>query len=246
MAAALQSQQEELLAAISRRGDARGLTASALEETVNDAICIVVMMGRPILSEQHLMGAFWATARILLRHHHEGRHSLRVGSRARVGLQTLEDQIEVDDLSPDDVLALKDRLARAADFAAQLDDLEREVVAVMAIRGAGVKMAARLLGLPVAQVKAAHRSAQLKLDRVAAIAAAGRMCDYRERVILAYSQESANEQEAHRAQVHLAACAPCRTAYVQLVREMRGSTFQRGTAAALLPVPMFALDHQLG
>jgi hypothetical protein len=246
VAAALQSQREELLAAIARRGDARGLAASTLEETVNDAICIVVMMGRPIVSEQHLMGAFWATARILLRQHHEGRHSLRLGSRARVGLETLQDQIEADDLSPEEVLALKDRLARAADFAAQLDDLEREVLAVMAVRGAGVKMTARLLGLPVARVKAAHRSAQMKLDRVAVIAAAGRMCDYRERAITAYSQEQASEQELHRAQAHLAACAPCQAEYVQLVREMRSRTFQRGTAAALLPAPVFALHHRLG
>jgi hypothetical protein len=246
VAAALQSQREELLAAIARRGDARGLAASTLEETVSDAICIVVMMGRPIVSEQHLMGAFWATARILLRQHHEGRHGLRLGSRARVGLETLGDQIEADDLGPEEVLALKDRLARAADFAAQLDDLEREVVAVMAVRGAGVKMTARLLGLRVAEVKAAHRSAQMKLDRVAAIAAAGRMCDYRERAITSYSQEQASEQELHRAQAHLAACAPCRAEYVQLVREMRSGTFQRGTAAALLPAPVLALHHRLG
>jgi hypothetical protein len=246
VAVALQSQRAELLATISRRGDARGLAASALEETVNDAICIVVMMGRPILSEQHLMGAFWATARILLRQHHEGRHSLRVGSRSRVELEVLGDRIEADDLNPEEVLALKDRLARAADFAAQLSDLERDVVAVMAVRSAGLKTTARLLGLPVAEVKAAHRSAQLKLDRVAIIAAAGRMCSYRERAITAYSQEQASEHEVHLAEVHLAACTSCRAAYVQLVREMRSNAFQRGTAAALLPAPMLALDHRLG
>jgi hypothetical protein len=45
------------------------------------------------------------------------------------------------DPGPDDVVALKDRVARAADFVAQLTDLEREVVAVMAIRGAGAAVA---------------------------------------------------------------------------------------------------------
>lgn len=45
---------------------------------MNDAICVVVMMRRPIVSDEHLIGAFWTAARILLRQHHEGHHSVRV------------------------------------------------------------------------------------------------------------------------------------------------------------------------
>jgi hypothetical protein len=245
-AVALQAERAELLRTLRRRGDARGMTEAVLEEVVNDAICIVVMMRRPIASEEHLIGAFWAAARILLRQHHQGRHSLRVGSRSRVGLETVAAQVGANDLGPDDVLALKDRVARAADFVAQLSDLERDVVSVMAIRGTGIKLTARILGVPVKTVKAAERSAQGKLERVAVIAAAGRMCDYRGSPIAAYARGSASTEDERLARVHLAGCAACRASYAQLRREMRGRAFQRDAAAALLPVPALTFGHHAG
>jgi hypothetical protein len=81
LALALQAQRGELLRVIGKRGDARGVPQDVLEEVVNDAICVVVIMRNPVRSEEHLLGAFWTTARMLLRQHHEGRHRLRVGSR---------------------------------------------------------------------------------------------------------------------------------------------------------------------
>jgi hypothetical protein len=222
------------------------VSEAILEEVLNDAICIVVMMRRPVVSEEHLIGAFWTAARILLRQHHEGRHSLRVGSRSRVGLEAVAAQVVTNDLGPEDVLALKDRVARAADFVAQLGDVERDVVSVMAVRGAGIKLTARILGLPVKTVKAAERSAQGKLDRVAVIAAAGRMCDYRGPAIAAYARGSADVEDERVARVHLAGCAACRSSYAQLRREMRSRAFQRDAAAALLPTPVLPLGHHLG
>ena len=219
---------------------------TVLEEIVDDAIGVVVMMRRPICSEAHLMGAFWTTARILLRQHYEGRYRLRVGSRSRVGLEAVASWVASDELGPDEVLALKDRVARAADFASQLNETERDVVTVMATRGAGLKLTARTLGMPVKDVKSAQRSARAKLDRVALIAAAGRMCQYRERSISAYVRGSADHETERVARMHLAACAPCRAAYAQLLREMRAREFQRDVAAAFLPVPAMSFEHHFG
>jgi DNA-binding CsgD family transcriptional regulator len=246
VAVALNAQRDELLRVLQSRGDARGLSETVLEEVLSDAICVVVMMRRPIVSDEHLIGAFWTATRILLRQHHEGRHNLRVGSRSRVGLEAVSTLLTPDELGPDEVVALKDRAARAADYVAQLDDREREVVTVMAARGAGVKMTARMLGIPVKTVKSARRSAQGKLDRVAAIAAAGRMCEYRESAIVAYASGSAHAGEEQLARAHLAACSPCRSSYVTLVREMRGRFFQHDAAAAFLPTPALALGHHCG
>jgi hypothetical protein len=212
-----------------------------LEEVVDDAIGVVVMMRRPISSEAHLMGAFWTAARILVRQHREGRHRVRVGSRSRVGLETVA--VVSDELGPEEVFDLKDRVARAADFVSQLSDTERDVVTTMATRGAGLKLTARTLGMPVKTVKSAERSAKAKLDRVALIAAAGRMCQYRERPIVAYASRSADPDVERVARAHLAACAPCRAVYAQLLREMRARKFQRDAAAAFLPVPVMSLDH---
>lgn len=55
VALALQPRRAELLA---KRGDARGLAAEVLEEVVNDVMCVVVMIRRPVRWEEHLLGAF--------------------------------------------------------------------------------------------------------------------------------------------------------------------------------------------
>jgi hypothetical protein len=192
------------------------------------------------------MGAFWTAVRLLLRHRSEGRHSLRVGSRTRVGFDAVAVRAAAADPGPDEVAELKDRVARAADFVAQLSEFEREVVAVMAVRGMGAKSTGRVLSVPVKTVRAAERSARAKLDRVAVIAAAGRMCDYRESAVVAYASGSAGAEDERLARAHLAACAPCRSAYTRMVREMRCREFQGGAAAAFLPAPLAPLGHHLG
>jgi DNA-directed RNA polymerase specialized sigma24 family protein len=246
VALALQAQRAELLRALRARADARGVPGDVLEEIVNEAVCIVVMMRRPIVSEEHLMGAFWTTVRLLLRHYREGRHALRVGSRLRVGFDAVAVHAAVRDPGPDEVAELKDRVARAADFVAQLSELEREVVAVMAVRGTGTKLTARIIGVPEKTVRAAARSARDKLDRIAVIASAGRMCDYREGAVVAYASGAGGGEDERLARAHLAACAPCRSAYARMVREMRSREFQGGSAAAFLPAPLAPLGHHLG
>jgi hypothetical protein len=108
---------------------------AAVEEIVNESIATVVMMLRPITGEEHLMGAFWTAVRLLLRHHHEGRHRLRVGTRTRADFEFVAARSAAEGPTPDEVIDLSDRVARAADFMAQLSDLERQVVAVMAVHG---------------------------------------------------------------------------------------------------------------
>jgi hypothetical protein len=213
---------------------------------VNEAICTVVMMRKPIASEEHLMGAFWTAVRLLVRHYHEGRRRIRVGARSRVDFESAALHAATDDPAPDQVVELKDRLARAADFMAQLSELERQVVTIMAARGTGIKLTARILDLPAKTVKAAARSAEGKLDRVATIAAAGRMCGYRHDAIAAHARGIAHAEDERVARAHLAACARCRHSYVQIVREMRRHEFQRGAAAAFLPILPSALGHHLG
>lgn len=192
VALALQAQRPGLVRAAGARPDTAGVPGEVLEELVNEAIAIVVMMRRPIVSEEHLMGAFWTAMRLLLRHHREGRRDLRVGSRGRVDFDAVASGVASRDLSPEEVVELRDRVARAGDFVAQLSAFEREVLAVMAVQGVGAKVAARVLGAPVARVRAAERAAQGKLDRVAVTAAAGRMCGYRKPALLAYAAGGAD------------------------------------------------------
>jgi hypothetical protein len=207
------------------------------EEIVDEAIGLVVMSRDPIRNEQHLLGAFWSSVGFLLAERRAGRHGLRVGSRKRVEL----DQVAVrvpDGSEPFDLVALRERFAQAADWMTQLDPFERRVVALMATRGLGVKLAAQALGEPVKTVLAAARSADRKLEQIAAIAAAGRMCEYRQPAIIAYAEGDAQAQQEQRARAHLAACAGCPRFYAQLLREMGSRDFQRAASAAFLPPPI--------
>jgi len=241
----LHRRRPELLGQLRRRSEARGVPAAAQEEIVGDAITAVVMSPRGVSNEHHLLGAFWLAVDHRCRRHREGRHFTRLGSRQRVELDTALERATASG-GPFETVELTDRLARAADYMAQLDPREQKVVSVMAGYGVGPVPAARLLQLPLGEVRAASRSANAKLDQVAVIAAAGRMCDYRYRAIAAHATGEASARETTAARAHVNACVSCATVYRELRREMRGREFQRAAAAAFLPMPAVSLGHAGG
>lgn len=237
---ALKAKRAELRRSLDWRRDVAGLPEHVRDELVDEAIGVVVMSSKPIRDEQHLQGAFWATIGYLLMAHRSGRRDLHVGSQRRVEFEPVAEVLPGDDDEPFDLVAARERIATAADLMAQLDPFEQRVMAVMAAHGLGVKRAAKAMGEPIKTVLAASRSAQRKLDQVAAITAAGRMCDYREQAIHAHAQGTAQAEQETAARTHLAACASCRTSYATLVREMRGREYQRAASAAFLPPPVLA------
>jgi hypothetical protein len=241
VAHALKARRAELRRSLDRRRDVAGMPVHVREEIVDDAIGLVVMSSKPIRSEEHLQGAFWTSVGFLLIERRSGRHELHVGSRRRMDFEPLVDVLADGD-EPFDLVAARERIATAADLMAQLDPFEKRVIAVMATHGLGVKRAAKALGEPVKTVLAAARSARRKLDQVAAITAAGRMCDYREQALYAHAHGTAQDEQERTARAHLAACAGCRSSYASLLRDMSGQEFQRAASAAFLPPPMIAAE----
>jgi DNA-directed RNA polymerase specialized sigma24 family protein len=238
----LHRRRPELVGQLRRRGEGRGIPVVAREEIVDDAITAVVMSPRGVANEQHLLGAFWLAVDHRCRRYREGRQFARLGSRVRVEFDAALAQAP-GSVNPFDRLELLDRFARTADLMADLSPREREVVSVMATYGVGSIPAARLLHIPLGEVRSAARSASAKLDRVAAIAAAGRMCEFRSRAIAADAVGDASDHEARRARAHVQACVPCRRVYRRLRREMRGREWQRAASAAFLPIPAVSLGH---
>jgi len=220
-AAELQGRRAELIGQLRRRSEARGVPPAAQVEIVDEAITAVVMSRRGTSNEHHLLGAFWLAVHNRCCRYREGRHFTRLGSRQRVDFDVAVER-PTDVGNPFESLELRDRLARAADLMAELDAREREIFAVMVTYRIGPVPTARHLGLPLGEVRSAVRSAKAKLERVAVIAAAGRMCAYRYRVIVAYAAGEASDQDARRAQAHMNACVSCRRVYRQLRREMQG------------------------
>ncbi len=238
---ALNAKRAELRKRLDWRRDVAGLPEHVRDELVDEAIGLVVMSSKPIRDEQHLQGAFWASIGYLLMAHRSGRRDLHVGSRRRVEFEPVAEVLPGDDDEPFDLVAAQERIATAADLMAQLDPFEQRVMAVMAAHGLGVKRAAKAMGEPIKTVLAASRSAQRKLDQVAAITAAGRLCDYRQPAIHAHAEGTAHAEQETAARAHLAACGGCRSSYATLLREMRAREFQRAASAAFLPPPMLAV-----
>jgi hypothetical protein len=239
---ALKAKRAELRKRLDWRRDVAGLPEHVRDELVDEAIGLVVMSSKPIRDEQHLQGAFWTSIGYLLMEHRSGRRDLHVGSRGRVDFEPIAEVLPGNEDEPFDLVAAQERIATAADLMAQLDPFEQQVMAVMAAHGLGVKRAAKAMGEPIKAVLAASRSAQRKLDQVAAITAAERMCDYRQQAIHAHAQGTAHAEQETAARAHLAACAGCRSSYASLVREMRGREFQRAASAAFLPPPVLAIE----
>lgn len=240
---ALKAKRAELRRRLDYRRDVAGMPEHVRDELVDEAIGIVVMSSRPIRDEQHLQGAFWTAIGYLLMEFRSGRRDLHVGSHRRVEFEPVAEVLPGDDDDdPFDLVAARERIATAADLMAQLDPFEQRVMAVMAAHGLGVKRAAKAMGEPIKTVLAAQRSAQRKLDHVAAITAAGRMCDYRQPAIHAHAHGTAQAEQETAARAHLAACASCRTSYATLLREMRGRDYQRAASAAFLPPPVLAVE----
>jgi predicted anti-sigma-YlaC factor YlaD len=239
---ALKAKRAELRRSLDWRRDVAGIPEHVRDELVDEAIGLVVMSSKPIRDEQHLQGAFWTSIGYLLMEHRSGRRDLHVGSHRRVEFEPVAEVLPGDDDEPFDLVAAQERIATAADLMAQLDPFEQQVMAVMAAHGLGVKRAAKAMGEPIKTVLAAYRSAQRKLDQVAAITVAGRLCDYRQQAIHAHVQGTAQAEQEKAARAHLAACAGCRSSYATLVREMRGREFQRAASAAFLPPPALAVE----
>jgi DNA-directed RNA polymerase specialized sigma24 family protein len=238
----LHARRAELVAQARRRAETRGVPLGAIDEIVSDAITAVVMSPRSIANEHHLIGAFWLAVDHRCRRYREGRTFARLGSRQRVELDLALTRAPASD-NPFDRLDASDRLARAADLMADLDARERRVVATMASRGVGPVSAARLLGLSLGEVRSAARSATLKLDRIAVISAAGRMCEFRSPAVVADAEGRATDHQVRLARAHIGACVPCASAYRQIRREMRTREFQRAAAAAFVPMPFIASGH---
>ena len=238
----LHRRRPELLGQLRRRREGRGIPSAAQEEVVADAITAVVMSSASVQNERHLIGAFWLAVDHRARRWREGRHLTRLGSRQRVEFDTAVEWA-VTPGGPFETVQLSDRMARAADFMAQLNPREQQVVSVMATYGVGPVPASRLLQLPLGEVRAASRSANAKLDQVAVISAAGRMCHYRYRAIAAHAAGHATASETTAARAHVNACLSCGRMYRQLRREMRGREFQRRAVAAFLPGPAIAVGH---
>jgi hypothetical protein len=214
---------------------ARGLTADQCELVVDEAIDFMVTeYARPIEDLAGLERVFWATAAFRIKRVHEGR-----GATVRAGWQRVDlDGVELPAAELDPQAAVVARAEREAllEFAATLTESERQVLVCKYREGPrelGRIAISRRLSLPIGEVRRAERSIIRKLERFAAIMAAGTLCAHRDPAIGAFAAGVASDAQVLAARVHLHTCPACRAAYNE---RLRSGEFAR-KLAELLPAP---------
>jgi hypothetical protein len=207
---------------------------------VDEAIdYLVTEYAKPIQDDEHLERAFWTAASLRVRRAHEGR-----GAIVRAGWQRVDlEKVEIAGREPDPATLAVAHLERAVllEFAATLTETQRTVLAAKYGDGPhehGRRVIARMLGMPMGEVRNAERAIARKLEGFVTVVSAGTLCDDREPDIEALAIGSADEQQQLAARLHLEYCANCRTVYTQHLRALRTGELQRPIAQLLPPLPV--------
>ena len=238
----LATRRAELLARLPRKvkGAAR-LGHADRELVVDDAITYAVLQhARPIADARELERLFWVACDISVKRMLDGRHNTVRNGWKRVGDDELTGVANGND--PSLTVELSEELKLVREFAATLDTQQRRVLRVKYFSGTseplGYKKIARQLGITFAAARAADRAIKRKLERFAAVYAAGELCPTRELAISELAAGTADHAQAMLAQAHVEHCRHCHQSYVTQLRAIRSAAFERKVAALLPPVEL--------
>jgi hypothetical protein len=240
VAAQLVPRREELVEELPRElAAARGLSRDQRELVVDEAIdYMVTEYGKPIKDRQHLERAFWTAASLRVKRVHEGR-----GSTVRAGWQRVDfENVEIAAREPDPAAVAVAELERAVllEFAATLTETQRTVLAAKYGEGPrelGRRVVARMLGMPMGEVRKAERAIARKLESFVALVSAGTLCEDRGPDLEALAVGTADAQQEIAARLHLRYYASCRAGYAENLRALRTGELQRRIAQLLPPLP---------
>jgi hypothetical protein len=235
----LVTRRDELVRRLPREIRAAGrLTEDVRELIVDDSIEFAALRYEyPVTSTHELERAFWDACAKRTRRGLERRYDTVRGQFTRADEHAIETL--VGDHDPVAELERAQERALAREFAATLEPHERRVLVCKydtdGSEPAGYKVIARRLGLGIGRVRSAERSIERKIDRFAAVYAAGRLCDLRETAVSALAAGTADPRQATTALAHVKHCGHCRPFYAQQLRELGSDGFAR-KVASLLPV----------
>lgn len=235
---------------------AAGLLRDEQRELVVDdaATFVCVEYERSIASSEEAELVFWRAAELRVLHmlDRRRRNDTVRGRFEREGLEALKEMPADGVIDPAEIVEATTEHAMAAEFAATLDPVENAVLrrkwlidpSTPLPRGhtgsepLGWRAIAEQLDMPMRQVRAAERSIEAKLDRFAALVAAGRLCQQRTLDLEAVSAGVADALQSNLAHAHLEHCATCKADFVGQLRAVRSAEFARKVAALLPPAPL--------
>jgi RNA polymerase sigma factor (sigma-70 family) len=232
IAAILERWRPEVLREMERSRLWHGASRADLEDQFQDVA--LVLCTRTYASEAHLRKALWMGLGFRARDYWKAarRRELPVGEFFE-GI-----------LGDDRLDAVEDTAAAAADSRqvddclAELDERERVVYKLAKGEGLSRRKVAKAAGLTEADVLRALYSAQRKIDQVAVLAVAGRLCGRRRPAVESLARGQARGLTREQARAHLTHCRECLLAF----RAERAALSTR--VAAVLPLPVAVIQDQ--
>lgn len=231
IAALLDEWRPAVLREMAHRRLWQGASRPELEDQFQDVA--LVLWSRAYASEEHLRRALWTALGFRARDHWKSarRRELPVGE--------FFDEVIGDDRA----VAVEDAAAAAADVRcvddclSELNERERSVFRLVKGDELSRRRVARSLGLAEAEVLRALYSAERKIDQVATLLMAGRLCNRRGPAVAALARSEARGVMLEQARAHLAHCPDCLLAF----RQQRAAIGRR--VASVLPAPAVATGH---
>lgn len=228
ISAMLERWRPQVLRDMGRRGLWRGASQPELEDQFQDVA--LVLTARDFDSEEHLRRALWTGLGF------RARDFWKAARRREIPVGEFFEGI----IGDDRLDAVEDAAATAADSRqvddclAELDSRERTVYKLAKGEGLSRRRVAKHLGVTEADVLRVLYSAQRKIDQVAVLLVAGRMCGRRRSAVRALARGQARGMTLEQARAHLSHCPDCLLAFraerVALSRDV----------AAALPLPALA------
>ena len=228
IAALLEGWRPQVLAEMGRRRLWRGASAAELEDQFQDVA--LVLLTRDYASEEHLRRALWTGLGF------RAKDFWKAARRREVPVGEFFEEI----LGDDRLQAVEDAAAAAADrryvddCLSELDPRERSVYKLTKGEQLSRRRIAKTLRLSEAEVLRVLYRAQRKIDQVAVLAVAGRLCGRRRPAVTSLARGQARGLTLEQARAHLSHCPDCLLAF----REQRAALSRE--VASVLPLPALA------
>jgi RNA polymerase sigma factor (sigma-70 family) len=152
------------------------------------------------------------------------------------GTDALTDQTV---LLPDEQVQVREEAQWVAELLDELTPLQRRVIKLHWGCGLRRRETAALLGVSERSVKRQMEAAQPTIMKSVELARAGRWCESKQSLVIAYALGLLSPTRAAKARMHLKRCSACRATAYSVRQRLEG-------VAGLLPLPVVALDHSSG
>jgi RNA polymerase sigma factor (sigma-70 family) len=231
IAALLDGWRPQVLREMGRRRLWRGADAAELEDQFQDVA--LVLCGRDFASEEHLRRALWTGLGF------RAKDFWKAARRREIPVGEFFEET----LGDDRLQAVEDAAATAADrryvddCLSELDPRERSVYKLAKGEQLSRRRVAKTLRLSEAEVLRVLYRAQRKIDQVAVLVAAGRLCGRRRSAVASLARGQARGLTLEQARAHLSHCPDCLLAF----REQRAALSRE--VASVLPLPTLAHDQ---